>query len=724
VILSFRDINIKPEYRSLRDNIVRDFYYPVLRNSVLYQRSVGYFSSTALIELSRGLSGLLENEGRIQLVASPALTADDVLAIEEGYQQRESILLGAAFRELKIHHSQEINERLNYVAHLIAMDKLDLKIAIVTVNSIGIYHEKLGIFTDSDGNRIAFSGSMNETKSGFSHNYESIDTFRSWTDEDSRVDLKTQSFNAIWNNSEIGIETLKFKEIDQEIMQRYKKDKVSISFDEKYSSPEKDHKLQNFEIPEEIELYDYQQEAIEAWKLNQYIGLFNMATGSGKTITALSALQQIRSDLANNLVVIILCPFQHLVEQWVDDLYRFCITPIIGYSSSRQKNWKNKLERAIRNNRIGVRGSEFFCFISTNATFATESVQRLLSRIRSDILLIADEVHNLGTLRLSDLLLPNYNYRLGLSATIDRHGDPEGTCKLYDFFNSVVYEYGLERAIEEGKLTPYFYYPVFCTLSQDELDRYHALSRQINEHLLNHSDGTVSLDTYGKILAIDRSKLIAGAVNKIERLKELLSQYVNKNKILIYCGVADIDSSSIDNTNLYQEEIRQIDYITKLLGNNYGMKVAQFTSKETIIERTRLKNEFAKGENLQALIAIKCLDEGMNIPSIEYAFILASTTNPKEYIQRRGRVLRKSLGKKYSYIFDFVVLPRKLEEVYQTNIAQVKIEQSLVFKELKRAKEFARIAENSSEIDFEIDKIKAAYNIPLELYERQEEANG
>jgi superfamily II DNA or RNA helicase len=308
-------------------------------------------------------------------------------------------------------------------------------------------------------------------------------------------------------------------------------------------------------------------------------------------------------------------------------------------------------------------------------------------------LLIADEVHNLGTLRLSDLLLPNYNYRLGLSATIDRHGDPEGTCKLYDFFNSVVYEYGLERAIEEGKLTPYFYYPVFCTLSQDELDRYHALSRQINEHLLNHSDGTVSLDTYGKILAIDRSKLIAGAVNKIERLKELLSQYVNKNKILIYCGVADIDSSSIDNTNLYQEEIRQIDYITKLLGNNYGMKVAQFTSKETIIERTRLKNEFAKGENLQALIAIKCLDEGMNIPSIEYAFILASTTNPKEYIQRRGRVLRKSLGKKYSYIFDFVVLPRKLEEVYQTNIAQVKIEQSLVFKELKRAKEFARIAE-------------------------------
>jgi len=208
-----------------------------------------------------------------------------------------------------------------------------------------------------------------------------------------------------------------------------------------------------------------------------------------------------------------------------------------------------------------------------------------------------------------------------------------------------------------------------------------------------------------------RARLIAGAEDKITKLKEYIKPYIRDKHILVYCGAAKLLNSNMDYTLTDDEDLRQIDIVTNLLGNKLEMKVSQFTSKENIDERKILKKEFSNGDNLQALIAIKCLDEGVNIPKIKVTFILASTTNPKEYIQRRGRVLRLSEGKEYAEIYDFITLPRPLDQVHSLTLVELNQELSLVKNELCRAKEFARIAMNKPSAEAVLDKIKEAYNI-------------
>ena len=201
----------------------------------------------------------------------------------------------------------------------------------------------------------------------------------------------------------------------------------------------------------------------------------------------------------------------------------------------------------------------------------------------------------------------------------------------------------------------------------------------------------------------------------------MILPYINNNHLLVYCGSASIHDFSNDNSEVSDDDLRQIDAVTDLLGNKLGMTVSQFTSKEDIYEREILKREFDKGDTLQALIAIKCLDEGVNIPSIKTAFILASTTNPKEYIQRRGRVLRLYPGKGFAEIYDFITLPRELDNVYSMTDESKSMELSLVRNELSRAFEFARLADNFVEANIILDEIREAYNLHDESYEFTED---
>lgn len=410
-----------------------------------------------------------------------------------------------------------------------------------------------------------------------------------------------------------------------------------------------------------------------------------------------------------------------MVEQWVEDIVLFGMKPIIGYSSSIQRSWKKNLESAIRDQKLKVRKREFFCFVTTNATFSSEFVQNQLSKIRSDILLMVDEAHNFGSDNLRRLLLPNYKYRLALSATLDRHGDPEGTEALYRYFGGKCIEYSLEKAIGEGKLTPYKYYPVIVSLSDIELQEYDNLTTQIAKCLTKDKRGKTVLSEKGKRLALQRSRLVAGASGKIQALEKYIMPYIEDKHILVYCGATTVFDGNQENMQIDNDEIRQIDLVTDLLGNKLHMKVSQFTSKENVEERNILKREFADGSNLQALIAIKCLDEGVNIPKIKTAFILASTNNPKEYIQRRGRVLRLAEGKDYAEIYDFITLPRKLDEVTGITEEQMKRELTLVKNELCRAEEFARIALNSVTASAIIDDIRTAYDLQDYIINYEEE---
>lgn len=167
-----------------------------------------------------------------------------------------------------------------------------------------------------------------------------------------------------------------------------------------------------------------------------------------------------------------------------------------------------------------------------------------------------------------------------------------------------------------------------------------------------------------------------------------------------------VSSDSSDDTS---EEIRQIEKVVDILGNQLKMRVSMFTSNEDPQERERIKDSFAEGKMLQALVAIKCLDEGVNIPGIRTAFILASSTNPKEYVQRRGRVLRKADGKDYAVIYDFITLPRPLGS--QAPSTNRDYELTLFKREKERLDDFVRLCENPSESYKLIDEINEYYQL-------------
>ena len=721
--MSLRDHEIKTEYRSLIDNVIHDFYIPLLSDACLYKRAVGFFSSSALIEISKGIAALAANGGKIQIVASPYLSDEDIEAIKQGYSARNDVIENALLRQLSDDHSDYYSmERLSLLANLIADGILDIRIAYTEdVNGIGMYHEKMGIIEDSTGNKVAFSGSMNESATAMSINYETIDVFKSWCgqDEYDRVKLKEHAFFSIWNDCEPNIHVLEFPKISQALIDKYKKKPANFNIDREQFPPKQpvssDKDLANPKnypkIPSTVHLHDYQLQAISSWVNENYQGIFDMATGTGKTYTGIGAIHKLYRNLNGNLAVVIVCPYQHLVEQWVEDLELFNINPIIGHSASAQKDWFNKLSNTARYFKLGIPGRSFFCFICTNSTYASSKVQNVLQKLTGNTLFIADEAHNLGAKNLKKLLLQNFIFRLGLSATLERHGDEDGTEALTKYFGKKCIEYSLDRAIEEKKLTPYNYYPIPVYLSPNEYEEYERLCKEISKNIIKTRKGKIKLSEYGEILAMQRARLVAAASAKIDALKTAIMPYKNDTHILVYCGAANIipedERGSIDD----ESELRQIDVVTDLLGNELNMSVSQFTSREGMDERIILKQEFAKGENLQALIAIKCLDEGVNIPQIRTAFILASTTNPKEYIQRRGRVLRLAAGKEIAEIYDFVTLPRPLADVRSLPTEYTKYDKSLVLRELARMEEFARISDNPLASHELIWAIKDAYHI-------------
>ncbi len=725
--MSFEVLTLNDEYRTSIAITSRDFYTPILKHAVKYDRAVGFFSSLSLVHIAEGLLPFVNNGGNIRLVASPILSAEDVAAIREGYKKREDVIFGAIQRELYEPSDFKESERLNLLANLIADGRMDIKIALVENNhNCGIYHEKMGVFYDSDGNKIAFSGSNNETYMGMDVNYESFDVFCSWKNEKDaeRVEGKEAAFERIWNGQDSKISILEMPEVKDSILQKYMREKKAyMEFDETQFTPSEDSDAPEMDsehnkkeacgarVPADVHLHDYQMKAIKQWKEHGFTGIFDMATGTGKTYTGLGAVACLSEYVEDSLAVIIVCPYQHLVEQWKEDIERFGMNPIVGYGAVPAKQWKPKLTDAIRNHKLKVRRRQFFCFVTTNATFSGEFVQEQISKIKGNALLLVDEAHNFGADYLRKLLSRKFNYRLALSATLDRHGDPEGTQALYDYFGKKCIEYTLDRAIEEKKLTPYKYYPVIVSLSDEERMQYDILSRQIAKCIIKGKNGQVKLNEKGKRLALTRARIVAGAKSKIQALEEYIEPYRKEKYLLVYCGATRLLGQNEDYTEVDEEDIRQIDAVTDLLGNKLEMSVSQFTSSESVEERTILKEEYANGDTLQALIAIKCLDEGVNIPRIKVAFILASTTNPKEYIQRRGRVLRLAPGKEYAEIYDFITLPRPLDEVHSLTEEEMKRELPLVKNELCRAEEFSRIAMNKVSCMAVLDEIREAYDL-------------
>lgn len=704
--MGFKNLDVKIEYRSENQKeIIEDFYIPILSNAIKYKRASGFFSSSILIEIAKGLDSLIKNNGEMQLIVSPELSNEDIEAISTGYELREKVIERALNRRFYEHNNELEKERLNYLAHLISNNLLDIKVAVIDDGKTnGIYHEKIGIMYDENGNKIAFTGSLNETDNAIRRNFESIDVYRSWLgDIDAlRVFNKERDFDKLWNNKTDRITIYKFPEAIKNKILKYKKDSIKSEGEIKIQENTCNNLLQKKypKYPEWFHIRKYQEEAIKAWKENNFKGLLNMATGTGKTLTALSAVITLWMELKSKLAVIIVCPYTHLVEQWKEDVISFNMDPIVAYSTSKQKKWKNKMKNKIYRYNLGILDN--VCILTTNATYKTKQFQEIINELQNNVLFIVDEVHNAGAEGFVKHLNNKFEFRLALSATPERYMDEEGTEHVLKYFGKEVYYFGLDRAIQEGFLTKYYYYPQIVYLTDDEYKEYFNLSLKLSKFILKE-DGKIKLTERAKIYLIKRARLVAGAKMKLSKLRELFQNKKESNYNLIYCG-----STYVENEE-YDDEIRQIEAVTRILGNEMDMRIAKFTAEETMEERENIIRDFNDGKTLQGIVAIKCLDEGVNIPSIKNVYILASSTNPREFIQRRGRVLRKYKGKNFAYIYDFITLPRDLNKVSLVGNDVLKFDYSLIKKELIRSKEFASLALNKYESLKILEQIEEMY---------------
>lgn len=702
--MSFKDIqNIKLSYNTLFDQVVQDFYIPCLEKAIKYKRAVGFFSSNVLLQISKGLGAFADNCGKMQLLVSPKLDPSDYEAIKKGYDLKEIVSNKIIDNfDFDINFDQK-QDRFAMLAYMISSGLLDIKIvALEENNDSAMFHRKIGIMEDRDGNYIAFSGSGNETFNGYNNNDEDLEVFCSWKSDESeqRCNIKELEFDRIWDGKYKGLITIPFPEIIRNKILSYKREnnRTYVSIDQNFKQKLFDNLLRNKipTVPDSINFYDYQKEAINKWVSSNYIGIFDMATGTGKTITGIGAICKLFDD-KKRIVCFICCPFTHLVDQWYDELLNFNIDPIKCYGSI---DYEKKLNRALL--KFKHKRSDFVCAVITNSSFQKDSIQKIILENLNSTLLIVDEAHNFGASEISKTMEVNYPYRLALSATLERHRDENGTSKLFDFFGNYCINYTLDRAIAEGKLTPYKYYPIIVSFTDDEYDQYVKISKQISKSRMK--DGELS--EFAKRLLIKRARIVAGAENKISELEKVITPYKDSHNMLVYCGAVKYGEYDYSDD---EQGKKQIQIVLNLLNNKLHIYSSKFTSEETTEERTSIIDSF-KQENIQALVAIKCLDEGVNIPAIKTAFILASSTNPKEYIQRRGRVLRKSPGKQYAEIYDFVTIPKKIGDGIQ-NIST--LDKNLVRKELDRVIDFANLSMNPSDSNDVIASIKEAFNMDV-----------
>jgi len=693
--LRLRDLSLKSVYNSEKDNLLRDFYIPALSCSTSYSRAVGFFSASTLSYAAQGLSAFIQNQGRMRLIIGAELEAEEHDAVLRGYAARAALpdALARNFHAVL----SEVNERLflkrlEALQWLVSHNHLDIKVA---VRRRGMYHEKIGILEDATGDFVVFQGSANESVSALSpdFNYESINVFRSWREgEEEYFGVHVDSFNDLWAGRSPSTLVVEFPEASRlELLARVVRqpDDASTELElvreymDRQILPERDA----LSVPAGFEVFDHQRAALAEWQKQDGVGILDLATGAGKTFTALYAATKLLR-VTHRLFLIIAVPYQVLAEQWEEELAAFGGKAIM--CSSLNPNWSQEL--AIKVDAFRTERANFVAAICVNATLASDRFQELIARIKdgNSFLFVGDECHHHGTVRYNRALPENAGLRLGLSATYERHGDPDGTARLESYYGQVAYTFTLADAIEKGFLVPYRYHLALVELLPAEEDQYAQIAQRIRERfhaLKGTNQGSPLDDDVIKMLLLRRARFLGTLASKRQRLAELVDAGNVTMRTLIYCGEGRAQSDDSDDSDdaIDVEDLQNIDIVTRMVSNK-GFRVARFTSQESPNERRETLSMFRTG-NIEVLTAIRCLDEGMNIPACETAFILASSANPRQFIQRRGRILRRSPGKLSATLWDFLPLPP------QSSVSE-EHEKQILRKELGRISEFSRHSMN------------------------------
>lgn len=642
----------------------------------------------------------------MQLVCSPHLNRRDAEAIANGYRAAPSLVREPRLSLFDLSSQKLAVQMPRLLEWLVATRRLDIRIALFEDDADQrLYHEKLGIFQDSEDNLIAFCGSANESDSGLARNFEVVDIYRSWDKTEARRATKKNSdFDRLWRSETPPLQVLSFAKaardgklvlIDDDDL---RPSIASGSAQSKESISSVGAGLEEtLGMPGALFLRRHQVRAIEKWFKHGGSGLLEMATGSGKTITALAIATSLYNLRGGPLVIVIVCPFLHLVHQWTDEAREFGLDPVVcAYAT---KAWHEELAARIYNAKVGQR--LITSAVTSNATFEGRAFQQLLQSVNVPFLFIADEVHNLGS-ETHRLHLPdNATYKLGLSATPERWFDDEGTEALKEYFGKTVFQYTLQEGLSDGVLCPYKYYPVLVPLTEEETSEYCRLTAAI-ARLVGDETNASSASGMAEALMLKRSRLIATAANKLPLLQQMIFPLKGSAFNLVYCGDGTVESP-ID-----EAIVRQIDAVVHMLGRDCQMLVARYTADTEMDRRSDLRQRFGDGI-VQCLVAIRCLDEGVDIPETRRAFLLASSTNPRQFIQRRGRVLRRSPGKDFAEIYDFIVQPPI--DTLEFGSGMFNTVRSLFSKELRRVSEFARLAHNGPEALYSLLPVRKALHL-------------
>ena len=664
------DLHISSFLDTSSADLIADFFMPVLAESSYYDRGVGYFSSGWLRLAANGMTAFANNAGHARWITSPILQSSDWDALQTGDAARHNTVLYEAVKHNIVSLEKALEQDvLSALAWMVADNIVTFKLALPR-NKLGSgdFHDKFGIFTDRAGNKVSFNGSYNDSIQG-NRNYESIKVFCGWQSPfETFVKADADRFERLWTNADPNVRVYELPDAAREHILQLR------TAERPYNKPSQSNidafagihtQTRDLAIPGDLVLRDYQITAIDAWFKNDCRGLFEMATGTGKTITALAAAVRLYCR-DRKLALVIAVPFQHLVDQWYEEAASFGFRPIRAYKS--KTDWLDTLH----DQALGYSHDDYdhICVISTHTTFATDDFQNAIARISEPQMFIADEVHHLGAESSRKYLPTNIHNRLALSATPDRWFDEVGTQALRDYFGETVFTLPLKSAIGLS-LTPYYYYPTLVDLTADEMIEYRSLSVKIAR--LIAKDGFNSKDNRLTTLLMKRSDLLNGAENKLETIDKLINQPRKVHHALFYCAPS------------------QIDDLIDLLGSTKRIAVHRFTAKEDTNTRQELLHDFDAGR-LQALVAMHCLDEGVDVPATRTAYLLASSGNPREFIQRRGRVLRRSPGKDHAEIYDLITIP----SVTGIDMESIKAERSILKRELKRFAEFADTSLNTA----------------------------
>jgi superfamily II DNA or RNA helicase len=682
--------DIKPIYWLPADPFVEEALIPAFTVSTNVDCMVGYFSSQALVSLAPGLASFInKSNGTFRLIISPVLRTADWEAIEAGIKPAEAVV-DDLFSSLTMTEDLIQRYTLKCLTWLIRQERVEIQIALM---KDGMFHPKVWLFRDADGDVLSAHGSSNLTHAGITRNIEQIAIAKDWTSEDSQYITQRLigEFNALWNESNADCIVVSLPDATRErLVKTYssttppQETDLSALYEramvvESAADYSLEPKRPVFRIPARLRYKDgpfaHQGEAVKAWVEADNHGVLEMATGSGKTITAMICAYRLY-ERSRPLLIVVSAPYVPLIQQWREEILPFGIEPV----NLSEANGPRGRAQALRRLRTRLRSgnSEVEAIIVSHSTLADEGFQNEITRFNCAKLLIADEAHNLGSEGFISNPPTVFEYKLGLSATPVRQYDDEGTEALFNFLGPVVFRYGLEEAIGNC-LVEYDYFVHEVHLTDDEMDKWNEITARIRANSWRQDDSGHP-DEFITSLLMQRRAILESAENKITALKEALERE----------SLPDLKHTLVYASDKRPKQLEAINGLLKMMDVLFHQVTYEETGDRARVRR--ILQSFRDG-SIKVITAKRVLDEGVNIPEISKAFILASTTVERQWTQRRGRLLRqcREIGKTHSEIHDFVALPP--EHMMDADI------RSLVASELDRVRAFANLARNAGRPD-------------------------